>query len=328
MTPRVHYILVVLLFLFVAGCLNKPDLPGHRSGSLTVDVQLSEGSSNMADIQYIKGALSMKEDELEQEVTATYQNANMRLNFEKVYPGNWNVAVTALDSVNDTIFQGSTDIHVDSDATSHTVVTLSPASSSLSISYDASSIPGIGTMHSKGRFGVFLNPTSNRGTYYDLSLEKRILSGFIKKIPAGDFKARICVPNASSPVYSTPKFQIQLYPGKKSTIHVKPDGTVITNPNIEIWPPTPTDLRLSRQENRITLEWQPATAPHVIGYRIYRTNSEGFFTMISTCDGLHNQFSEEVTKKMAYKKRILYAISAYDQNGFESLWSESREVNF
>lgn len=321
-------IFFLILVIVLGGCLSKPDLPGKNPGSLNVTFSVKESRAQSASVHTIKGVLVLEDGSLTQESSSDFNESGTTLSFTDVYPGTWKLTINALDSEGDIIFQGTASVNIDPGQLTNVSLDLLPASASLQIDFDASAIAGVGDTIKAGRFGIYLNPASSSATYYDMTLEGTQLGSLIHNLPEGSFSAKICVPNASSPVYTTPYFLVNLNAGKTTHIRITPDGSISIIGTIDSTPPTPIGLSVVRSGNTAMLSWQPVNASDLAGYRLYRTDKTGRFCLVPVTLGTAVTYSETVSSSMAYHNRISYAVSSFDSGGNESLWSTSVDVNF
>lgn len=221
---------IVLQIFNLTGCLSKPDLPGQNPGSLHVSIEFVDGiDTALRDIQRISGNLVLKNKSINKILEEPYTGPETSLSFTDLYPGNWELTVHAVDSQGDSILSGNITVVIESGKNTSTIVALNLGQTILDISFDASQLPGLGSTITKGRIGIYFDPTSNRASYRDLSLQGTFLTATIPNLPEGDYTARICVPNATSPIFASNRFPIQFRAGKTTVIRMDAQGN-ITSP--------------------------------------------------------------------------------------------------
>ncbi|HEX2952830.1 MAG TPA: hypothetical protein VHR47_02465, partial [Bacillota bacterium] len=305
----------------------------QNPGSLSVQLSLKESPTStkimMAkadDIRTVKAELRMGKGELSKETSASFSGNGTQLSFEEVYPGDWNLVVCAMDQNSDVIFQGACDVTIESGEHASTIVELKPADASLEIRFEASAIPGIGDTIKSGKIGICFDHTDTQAKYYDLTLSGTTLSALIHGLPEGSFSGKICIPNASSAIYTSPYFRINLNAGKTTSIILKPDGTISVNGVIDSTPPTPEIVNISLNGNTAILNWSAVKASDLAGYRIYRTDKSGCFEFVNEVAANSTQYSDIISSGFTYKGKITYVVSSYDQGGNESQWSNSFSI--
>ena len=313
---------LLILTIIVAGCGSKPDLPGKNPGSLMIHLSVAESRAFAKDVQLIVAILKLRSGSLSLESEAEYTGASTTIYFPKVYPGSWTVTLNGLDQDNDIIFHGEAAAEVEPGQSGIVLVSLKPASASLDISFNASEVPGIGESITKGRLAIYLDPSSNSATYKDLLLEGTQLKAVIPNLPQGSYSAKICIPNASSPVYISPYFIINLYSGKTTTLSLEELGNLNISAVLYSIPETPTNVIVRYQSEVAEVSWQPINASDLFCYRIYRTNSTGRLCLLAEIDPGSSSYSDPITNGNGFNGTVSYAVSCVDSGGLESQLSQ------
>lgn len=217
-----------MISVVTAGCLNKPPLPGDDPGTLRVSLIFpnSEGESGRV-LQSVQGAMTYNDDSKTIVSETEYNGPNTSLLFRDLFAGKWRLTVSVTDEAGDGILTGETKVEIFPGKDSSITVTLTLAQATLDIAMDASQIPGLGSTITKGRVGIYYDPSSNRATYKDLGLQGTTLAAVIPNLPEGDFTARICVPNATSPVFASERFPLQLRAGKTTVVRMDATGKIV-----------------------------------------------------------------------------------------------------
>lgn len=219
--------LLVIQTLFITGCLNKPELPGFTPASLSVSLQYAEDiDCSERDILSIKAQLYLSTPSIAKVSEIPFNSFAGAFHFSDLYPGNWQLTITAVDNEGYNVLFNDTKVKINTGEETELTVTMQLAKATLDMAFDASRIPGIGDTITKGRVGIYFDPTTNRATYKDLSLHGTALSSVITHLQEGDFTARIVVPNATTPVFASDRFPLQLRAGRTTMIRMDPEGNV------------------------------------------------------------------------------------------------------
>jgi hypothetical protein len=314
--------LLLMLSLVEVGCGSKPELPGRKPGSLLVQFSMAESRAVAKDVRLIVASLKLRGGSLSLESEAKYDGAGTTIYFPKVYPGTWAVILHGFDQDNDIIFHGEAETEVEPGESGTVLVNLKPATANLDISFNASEIPEIGESITKGRLAIYLDPSSNSATYKDLILEGTQFKAIIPNLPQGSYSARICIPNASSPVYTSPYFIINLYSGKTTTINIDGQGDLNVSAIIDSIPETPAGFGVNYQSETAKLSWQPTNDSDLNCYRIYRTNPEGRLCLLAEVDPNETFYSDPISKDNGHIVTVSYAVSCLDSGGLESQLSQ------
>lgn len=328
-------LLLLLLLLTLLGCLNKPYLPGKDLGCLSVSIQTAEvgGKASLekkalvTDLAKILICLEHHTKDLRQEQSLAFTNSPIEATFSSLYPGLWKIVVFGQDRTGRTIFQGEAKTPVDPGGAHSATILLSPAPGHLNVNLDASMIPGFGIDFSSGRLYVYLNPESGSSTPFTLYPEGHLLRGEIS-LPEGTFQVRVVVPNISNKVFESDYYTVHIEAGQTSTLEIKPDSEVSIIGIIDSTPTTPERLAITAVEfdveshnYLVSLSWLEVDDSDLAGYRLYRSNKEGRFVRIASLDK-NSTYQDIVTRADFFHHRVGYAISSYDLNANESLWSD------
>lgn len=325
----VKFLLCLLFLGVVGGCMFKTaDERGDLQVTLcTVESGVS-GNALASDIKELTVKITRTTDNYTQEKTETFTGNNQVVTFAGIYPGVWQVDVSAFDNVGTKIFAGTGEAQVDPGTATELQMTLKPTPGVLDVSLDASQIPGYGTTVTHGTLYVYLDPTSGTSKSYTLSPEGNYLKG-TASIPEGTYEVKVAAPNVTDKVFLSPYYTVQIKAGKTTTLNIAPDGSINITGVIDSTPATPTGLTANYQNppGTVELAWGTIGDSDFAGYRLYRSTNEGRMVRLTTGDLTVVQYTDNVTATDFYNHKIRYAVSSYDLGGNESFWSDQVEIS-
>ncbi len=81
--------------------------------------------------------------------------------------------------------------------------------------------------------------------------------------------------------------------------------------------PTVKDLKIESSLSEVALEWKPVRLPHIAGYRIFRNNDEGGYSLIATIPDPYAAHYTDINKRQYKYNR--YMVSLYTDDGRVSM---------
>lgn len=334
MENRLKAVLLFLLFgglvVLGQGCLKKPasitDL-----GSLTLQFSLSEkqiqSQALASDICTLNIRLAHKDDRIIRETQVDFTGESQQIEISSLYPGDWQVTVSGLDSTGSIIFQGNGSAFIQPDRITSVQIELTPAPGLLHVVCDVSQIDGLDATVG-GTLYVYLKPADSNAKYYSLARDGGLIKGSYS-IPEGTISVKVAVPNVTSKLFVSPYYTVNVKAGKTVHLEISANGAVSISGTINSTPSTPAGFTAiyNSQTSSVQLTWIGVADPDLAGYYLYRTNSEGRMIRFASLNKETNAYTNQVTAGDFYHNRIKYAVSSFDLGGIESFWSEPAEVS-
>lgn len=318
-------LMALFSFFIVSGCLPEPQ-PAAKLGAIRLTVSLAEqefkSSARIEDVKKIRVNLSRKNDKLTKDAEADFGTGPVDITIGELYPGVWQVLVTALNDSGAVIFQGSGAAVVESGQTAPLSITLFAGPGTLNISCDVSKIPGIAAT-TAGKLYVYADPTNSSADSYQLLREGDYVKGTVS-LAEGTYQIKVAVPQITGALFVSGYYRVDIEAGKTIDLAINADGSITITAVIDTPPPTPQGLTAVYDPAQATVDltWQEVNVSDLTGYNVYYSNSEGRMIRATDTPLVLPAFRHDIAKVPFYKGRIAYAVSSCDLGGNESLWSE------
>lgn len=312
---------LILALTAFSGCLPAP-----REGDAKLTITVSWPTASARSLDEIDAVnVTLKRQDLTVSQTLAISGSGASGTIEGLYAGDWSVKVDAT-SGDISIYTGQTTASVVSGETREVSMTLNAAPGQLDVTMQIQFLLDQGKEVTAGKIAIYMDPNTGTATYKDLARKDATLYALIPDLPSRTYDARIVIPNASSPIFTSSFFQFDIRPGRTTQVLLTNDGFLHIDIGIEEEPGQVrglTAVKIGSQQ--VGLAWQVVNG--ATGYRVYRTDGTGRYKQLALVDGVDSVAYADTTFGTAplFDGRVRYAVAALD-GGQEGIRSAPVEV--